>query len=189
MAKNVFPESDFCLIEPQREMKDYLDGFCKEFKGSVYFLAGAGSKSGQLNLTIWDDLVGSSFLPKQDLNLEDQGKQRPVEIVTIDELIKSSKIGVPEIIKPDIQAFELEALNGATSTFGITEVFIMEVSFFRFAEAMPLFWEVINFMFQRDYVVYDFPGFARRPLDGALGQCDICFVKENSFLRSSHLWI
>jgi hypothetical protein len=39
-----------------------------------------------------------------------------------------------------------------------------------------------------DYVVYDFAGFARRPLDGALGQCDICFVKRNGFLRVSNEW-
>jgi len=53
---------------------------------------------------------------------------------------------------------------------------------------MPVFSDVINFMLARDYVVYDFAGFLRRPLDGALGQCDICFVKKNGFLRKSNDW-
>lgn len=190
MAKKVFPVADFCLIEPQAEMKDNLDAFCREFKGSAYFLAGAGSKAGQLNLTVWDDLVGSSFLVKPDQHLERKGKQRSIQIITIDELITTSETAIPEIIKLDIQGFELEALKGATLTFGVTEVYIMEVSLFKFGdlEGIPLFADVVNFMLERGYVVYDFPGFLRRPLDGALGQCDICFVKEKGFLRSSNLW-
>jgi len=43
-------------------------------------------------------------------------------------------------------------------------------------------------MLERGYVVYDFPGFSRRELDGALGQCDVCFVKSNGFLRKSNIW-
>ena len=43
-------------------------------------------------------------------------------------------------------------------------------------------------MTQRGYVIYDFAGFTNRPLDMALGQLDICFVKEDSVLRKSHGW-
>ncbi len=43
-------------------------------------------------------------------------------------------------------------------------------------------------MFERGYVIYDIPGYLRRPLDGALAQLDICFVKSNSFLRNSIKW-
>ena len=75
--------------------------------------------------------------------------------------------------------------------FGKTEVFILECSLFSFSDVpgMPIISDVVNFMLNRDYLIYDFPGFARRPLDGALGQCDVCFVKRNSFLRSSNDWI
>jgi Methyltransferase FkbM domain len=97
---------------------------------------------------------------------------------------------VPELIKLDIQGFELEALKGGSKTFGYTEVYILEVSLFPFSDlpGMPIISDVINFMLERNYVVYDFAGFLRRPLDGALGQCDICFVKRNGFLRSSIAW-
>jgi hypothetical protein len=30
--------------------------------------------------------------------------------------------------------------------------------------------------------------FLRRPLDGAIGQCDICFVKKDGFLKKSNEW-
>lgn len=188
MAKKIFSSANFCLIEPQFEMKGKLEDFCKEFENSIYILAGAGAKKEILTLTVWDDLAGSSLLPKPDENLKKEGKQRQIEIITIDDLIDSSKISVPELIKLDIQGFELEALKGAKKTFGITEVYILEVSLFSFTPDMPVFSDIVNFMLERDYVVYDFPGYMRRPFDGALGQCDICFVKREGLLRKSNDW-
>ena len=53
---------------------------------------------------------------------------------------------------------------------------------------LPQFFEVVAFMKDRGYVVYDFAGFGRRPFDGALGQCDICFVRADGSLRASGRW-
>lgn len=188
MAKNIFPNSSIYLIEPQVELKDKLEEFCKEYANAHYFLAGAGSKKETLTLTIWDDLAGSSLLPTPNEDLKQNGKQREIEIITIDDLMDSAKIEMPDLIKLDVQGFELEALKGANKTFGNTEAYIMEVSLFPFSDNMPVITDVIDFMLERDYVVYDFPGFLRRPLDGALGQCDICFVKKDGILRASKAW-
>ncbi|HEX3007040.1 MAG TPA: FkbM family methyltransferase [Bacteroidales bacterium] len=190
MAKRVYPLSRFYLIEPLKEMQEKLEAFCQEYKDSSYFLVGAGAKNEKMVFTIWDDLDGSSFLPPPDKKLKIIGKQRDVEIVTIDSLIETSKVDTPDLIKLDVQGFELEALKGASKTFGITEVYVLEVSLFTFGDLpnFPIFSDVINFMLERDYVVYDFPGFRRRPFDMALGQCDVCFVKRNGTLRSSNRW-
>jgi hypothetical protein len=53
---------------------------------------------------------------------------------------------------------------------------------------MPIFHEVIAFMAERGYFAYDFPGFLRRPYDGALGQVDICFAKHDGVLRTTNRW-
>lgn len=189
-AKRIFPNANFCLIEPQVEMKVHLEQFCKDYEHSTYFLAGAGPKADKMVLTIWEDLAGSSLLPKASDKLINSGKQREIVMVTIDDLIESAEIKMPDLIKMDIQGFELEALKGAEKTFGQTEVYILETSLFPFngMTGMPVLSDVIFYMLERDYVVYDFPGFLRRPFDGALGQCDICFVKKHGFLRSSNSW-
>ena len=189
-AKRIFPEANFCLIEPQVEMLPHLEQFCRDFDNSVCVLAGAGARKDVQTLTVWDDLAGSSFLPKPTAELRSAHKQRDIEMVTIDDLVSSSRTQLPELMKLDIQGFELEALKGAHTTFGHTEVYILEVSLFPFPDGpgMPVLSDVIEFMLARDYVVYDFAGFLRRPLDGALGQCDICFVKRNGFLRRSADW-
>lgn len=190
LAKSVFPVSKVFMIEPQLEMESRLQEFCGVHTGSSYILAGAGAQQGSLTLTVWDDLAGSSLLPNADPELMKSGKQREIPIVTIDQLIEQGKMGIPQIIKLDIQGFELEALKGATRTFGKTEAYIMESSLIPFADVpgMPVIADVITFMKDRGYEVYDFGGFLRRPLDGALAQCDICFVKSDGMFRKSNNW-
>jgi FkbM family methyltransferase len=190
LALQVFPSSKVFMIEPQLEMEARLQEFSRNHAGSSYILAGAGAQKGLLTLTVWDDLAGSSLLPNADPELVKAGKQREIPIVTIDQLIEEGKIAIPQIIKLDIQGFELEALKGATKTFGVTEAYIMETSLIPFADVpgMPVLAEVISFMKDRGYEVYDFGGFLRRPLDGALAQCDICFVRSNGMFRKSNNW-
>lgn len=188
IAKAVFKETNCFMIEPQLEMRPKLDRFCQRFPGSQWLLAGAGAAPGELTLTVWDDLAGSSFLPGQDDQLTKAGKQRRVPIVTLDSLVEENLLPLPDLVKLDIQGFELEALKGASKLLNHVEVFILEVALFQFLPGQPVFHDVIGFMRDRGYVVYDFPGFIKRPYDGALAQCDVCFVKHNSFLRSEHCW-
>lgn len=190
IAVNIFPDATFTLIEPQIEMKSALEAFCTQYKNAHFYLYGAGPANTKMTLTIWNDLLGSSFIPKTKPELLAQGKQREVDIITIDSLIKEKNIPMPDLIKLDIQGFELEALKGAESTFGEAEVYILEVSFFPFDDisSAPVFADIIKFMSDRNYALYDFGGFMRRPYDGALGQCDCCFVKKDGFLRSSNSW-
>ena len=63
MAKIVFPQAGFLLIDPQAEMKNSLDDICSNFEVVTWIEAGAGSREGKLVQTeISDDLRGSSFL-------------------------------------------------------------------------------------------------------------------------------
>jgi len=188
MAKKFWPDLNCFLIEPQSHLGPHLDRFCAEFPGSRWVNAGAGSAPGELTLTLWEDSAGSSFLPAESTELKTSGKQVRVPIVTIDSLIESGKFPVPDLVKIDVQGFEIEALKGATKLFGPVEAFIIEVSLFRYLPGQPLAHEVVSYMGERGYVVYDFPGFLRRPADGALGQCDICFVRDRGTLRTNDRW-
>jgi FkbM family methyltransferase len=51
-------------------------------------------------------------LPKQNDHLIQSGKQREIEVITLDELLVNSDIQIPDIVKLYIQGFELEALKG-----------------------------------------------------------------------------
>lgn len=188
-AKKVFPEADCYLIEPLLEMEEQLKKFCFKNPGSKYFLYGAGSKNETLYLTLGgENLAGSNLSFGESEALKNQNKQRQIQVITLDSLIESNELPFPDFVKVDVQGFELEALKGGQKLFEKAEVFILETNFFEFMKGMPLVHEVILYMSERGFVVYDFPGFLRRPYDGALAQMDVCFVKRNGILRSSNLW-
>lgn len=189
MAKEIYPDSVVYMIEPLSEMESNLKKICEEFPGTKYFPNGAGSKIAEHPLTTWgDDLAGASCLNSENEYFKSLNKQRMIKIITIDSLIENKQIEIPELVKLDIQGFELEALKGATMTFGKTEAFILETSLFEFTKGTPILSEVVIFMADRGYEIYDFPGFLRRPYDYALGQIDVCFAKKNGILRNSNNW-
>ncbi len=183
----IFTEASFYLIEPQVEMSDNINNFFKSHKGT-WFLAGAGAQDGELTLTVWDDLAGSSFmLPENEISNSGK-KQRKVPIYSIDSLVETNKIPVPDLCKMDVQGFEIEVLKGANSIFGKTDVFLLEASLFQFMPNQPILNDIIQFMYEKGYVIYDFSGFSNRPFDKALGQVDVCFVLKNSSLRKNNNW-
>ena len=71
-------------------------------------------------------------------------KQREVDIVTIDSLLVSGNFSTLDLVKLDIPGFELEALRGASSLFGNTELFIRGLSLFSFdgVPGMPILREI-----------------------------------------------
>ncbi len=189
LASKSFPGATFFLIEPQVEMEADLQAFCASHPGSKSLLAGAGSAPGELTLTIWQDMVGSSFLPVAGGEDSIGGRgQRRVPVVTLDSLASSGALTLPQLIKMDVQGFEMEVLKGAREILASCEVVIAETSLYRFENGQPLAHEIIAFMADCDFFIYDFAGFLRRPLDGALGQMDICFVNKQSPLRASQRW-
>lgn len=189
VALSIFPNASVIMIEPQHEMQPYLSKLSSSVAGCHYVKAGAAREAGELVLTIWPDLSGSSFVPDVDSSQLRIGKQRKTSVVTIDSLLSETYPDfVPDLIKLDIQGFELEALSGANTTFGRTEVFIVETSLFAFLRRQPITREVISFMFDRGYELYDITGYQRRPFDGALGQADLAFVKSEGRFRSEAKW-
>jgi FkbM family methyltransferase len=191
LARAVFPGTPVLMIEPQDEMEPCLSRLAAEIPACHYVKAAAGRAEGELIQTIWEDLAGSSFLPEPDAEKLRTGKQRKTKVITIDALLSGAYAYAgfhPDLMKLDIQGFELEALSGAQATFGETEVFILETSLFEFMPRMPTTREVMTFMSDRGYELYDITEFLRRPYDGALGQVDLAFVKSRGMFRTKSTW-
>ncbi len=185
-ARAAFPDSALFMIEPQEEMAATLDSYCERTPRATWMQAGAGAKPDTMEMSVWPDLVGSTFFDAPEI--ESGYERRSVQIVTLSGLVDQGWMPVPEIVKIDVQGFELEVLRGASKLFGKTEVFIVETNLFPFFKDVPVFADILDFMRSNGYVLYDFAGIARRPLDGALAVLDAVFVRADGEARRSNAW-
>ena len=62
-------------------------------------------------------------------------------------------------------------------------VILLELSLLDLHEGVPLLDEMLAWLSQRGFVAYDICGLTRRPLDDALWQTDMIFVRKDDPLR------
>jgi FkbM family methyltransferase len=179
-----FKDSDILLIEPLVEFEPFLRKICSSYRGQ-YVLAAAGENPGVAVLNVHDDKFGSSFL-KEVEGPEIDGSPRQVPIVTIDQVCSEKNLKGPFLIKIDVQGAELLVLRGAKRVLQETKVVILEVTLFGTMVGGPQLNDVVSKMKELGFVVYDICGFLYRPLDNALCQVDMVFVREDGVFRQCH---
>ena len=150
----VFPNAQYFLIDPLEENRDALEKLRQQSSNKVDFIIGAaGSSVGRMKFNVEKGLNSSSFLKYTEPIVTTI--PREVQVLTTNNLIRANKINMPDLIKIDVEGFELEVLKGCSMIWSHTECIILETSFFEFAEGMPLFHEVIGYMASKEYVFYD----------------------------------
>jgi FkbM family methyltransferase len=180
-----FPDAYFVLIEPLKEFEPDLISICRRYRGS-YVLAAAGSHSGQATFNVHKDHLDGSSLHKETMGTEADGYEVTVPVVRIDDVIKEKNLAGPYLIKVDVQGAELSALEGAQKALLEAEVVVLEVSMFGFMVGAPQFYDVVSYMKAHDFVAFDIVLGWNRPLDNALGQIDMVFVKDKGMFRRDH---
>jgi len=181
-----FPQAVHLLVEPLKEYKGVLEKISKEYNVQ-YELAAAGATHGTVEINVHPDLSGSSIFEETEEG-DVNGVLRTVPMVTLDELCAHRNLEGPFLIKLDTQGSELSVLEGARKVLSETDVIIMEVSLFELYRTAPQFYDVVQWMKKHGFVTYDMFGGQNRPLDNALAQVDLVFVKEDSFLRQHHFY-
>jgi len=186
-CQKVFPDAKYILVEPLEEYKSSLDAVTRSIPHAEYILAAAAAESGELTINVHPDLEGSSvYLEDEDSDVN--GVPRTVRAIALDCLMKEGRVQAPVLLKIDVQGAELDVLSGAEGTLRTTEYVLLEMSFFKFFKGGPQFHDVVTFMKSRGFVAYDICGSQYRPLDNALSQIDMAFVKEAGLFRQHHYY-
>jgi FkbM family methyltransferase len=183
---NVFPDSMFLLIEPLKEYEENLKKISRKFKADSV-LAAANDNPGTIIINVHPVLFGSSIFKEVEGSHVD-GVPREVPSVTIDGLCEERNLRGPHLIKADVQGAELRVLDGAKKVLKETEIVILEVHLFKFFMEGPQFYDVIHYMKDSGFCVYDIFGHYYRPLDCALAAVDVVFVKEKGIFRTNHAY-
>jgi FkbM family methyltransferase len=183
----VFPEADHLLVEPLEEYRPFLEAVTDRVPRARHAAVAAAARAGQVTVNVHADLVGSSLLRETEGAATD-GIARVVPGRTLDDLCQTLDLHGPYLLKVDVQGAELEVLEGAPAVLRATEYVLLEVSLFRFFVGGPDVAEVIASMRSRGFVAYDLFHPIYRPLDGALSQFDLAFVREGGRFRREHVY-
>src|SRR5581483_5625722 len=88
----------------------------------------------------------------------------------------------PSFLKIDAQGYELEILKGASNSIACFEAILLEIAIIEINECAPLLHEVVAFMDKLGFVTCEILEMHRRPLDRALSQIDVFFLRRESAL-------
>jgi len=117
-----------------------------------------GDSNRPTNLHLSGNPYSSSFLPMADLHeveFPGSGTSRDieVEVVKLDDFIATHRVPLPDVVKIDVQGFELEVLKGGLSALERAKYCILEMSFVELYHGAPLFDAVYQFMIARGFLL------------------------------------
>jgi FkbM family methyltransferase len=180
-----FQEAAFYLFDPLKENEASLRARSDRDPRFHHFLMALGRERGTLRMNVGRDPEASSLL---EFPGQDQAMQREVPVESVDGLLAAGRIPRPDLVKLDVQGYELEVLAGGAALFDGACVFIVEVSLFEFMPRCPLAHEVTAYFAERGYRMFDVAGLLRRPFQNDLGQMDVVFVPRDSPLVAESRW-
>lgn len=180
-AMTYWPDSTYVCFEPLAERKKDLDALQASRPSQILVEAcGIGDADGELTIGVTDSLWDSSFAYSGS-------SARTVPVRRLDSLIANGT-PLPSFIKIDVQGFEKRVLDGGQAAMHHADLILMECTFFAFCDDMRTLDVTIAYMSANNFIPYEFVDYLRRPLDDAMGQCDILFIRKDHPLVSRKQW-
>jgi FkbM family methyltransferase len=181
-AALVWPKARFVLVDPLEENRAALAHVVREVGNAAFQMAAVGREAGSVVIHVHPDLDGSSLYEEREQAVK--GTSRPVAATTVDHIVRERDLAGPYFLKADVQGAELAVVEGAAATLAATEFIVLEVSFFDFfLGAAPQLEDLVAAMGARGFVAWDIFGMGYRPIDGALAQVDMAFVRRDGIFR------
>lgn len=176
----LFPESKVTMIEPQEHLKSYFDDLLNN-PNIQYLPIGVGNQNGSFQFTLnkYDD--SSTFLLSEEEALKRGFRQVEVPVKTLNELLKTQQISMPDMVKIDAEGLDLKVLEGATELFGNTEIFLVEAAINN--PVFPnTFFKVMQFMESQGYRLFDITDHNRPFKTKLLWLAELAFVKKGGLV-------
>jgi FkbM family methyltransferase len=178
LCKEVWPQVNICMFEPQQDKQALLNAFVQRHPGSLLKQTVLGDKLDE-EVQFYLQESGSStydMLSHPDL--------KPIKLksTTLANAVQGTPFASPDLIKVDVQGAELKVLLGGEAQLRNAEVVCLEVCLAEEYKNAPLFAEVIAFMADHNLLVHDICTIWRNTNTGSMNEADVIFVRKGSQL-------
>jgi FkbM family methyltransferase len=182
LAKSLIPGARIHAFEPlAKHQTEFLRNFAGAPDITLHPIA-VGSKHATENFHITDFSDASSLLQPNETNRSHFGvqevEQLPVQVLRLDDYRRELQLPWPDLIKLDIQGFELEALKGAPECLKSAKAIIAEVSFIEYYEGQCLFHDLVAHLAKYELFLRAFG--VNTPTGKVVGQTDVLFLRDPS---------
>ena len=173
MAASIWPRANLIMYEPNAAREQVVR-----------------STSAELNATLHEELLGAEAGNNVQFYVMESGSSIMAERSPLDREVETRTLATldstlgdikgPALLKIDAQGYELEILKGCSKHLPAISAILLEVAIIEINSGAPLLHEVVSFMDRIGFITYDIWEIHRRPLDRALNQVDLIFVRKDS---------
>jgi len=179
LAKSVLPQAAVHAFEPLYFHISQFNENCRALNDIYLHAYCAGNENGTAIINISSFSDSSSLLAATPLEFEhfhiQKEKEEQVEVKRLADLIDNKSLPAPNVVKLDVQGFELEVLKGLDNWLNSAKYIICEVSFKEYYYGQAQFLDIANYL-----AGYKFQLFAlgnNTPLGTELNQIDVLFKR------------
>lgn len=170
-ARDIFGEVPVVMVEPQAAKLPLLEQVCRELPGVTLAPHVLAARAGE-TVTFYEMETGSSLMPERS----DAPRQEVRHTTQVLDAIAPP--GAELFLKIDAQGAELEILKGGETTLGRCGLVQLEAAVARYNEGAPSMREVLGFMEDRGFRMFDIAGRSR--IQDQLVQIDLLFAPQGS---------
>ena len=186
-VRKTFPAAAALLVEPNLRHADALAQLADRASAPTtiaHRLVGA-RRDAAARFHVTDDPSGGTGSSMLTELTDVESHTEIMEMVTLGDVLDSAGFGVPDLVKLDVQGYELEGLRGFEAQLTSCRFVMLEVSVRQYNEGAPLMAEIIAWLDARDFVVHDIVGRLREPGGGDLLQLDLLFARTSDPVRET----
>jgi FkbM family methyltransferase len=180
LAKALYPNCEIHAFEPLKQHTAKFRTVVSGIPGITLHEVALGQEGTSARMHVNDSSDTSSILELSESRPREwrvaKVNEVNLKLRSLDEYVLEHRLPFPDLIKLDVQGFELEVLKHSMKTLAHANAVIAEVSFKEFYTGQCRFEDVVMFLTGKKFLVHAFG--ARTPLGQGLLQADVLFLRQ-----------